>query len=181
MRVSANPRVEREQQLYDVAENQAGYFTAAQAKELGFSYRAQHHHAHQGTWLNQGWGIYRLRNYPNTPGEQLVRLALWSRNRVGETQAVVSHETAVRIYEISDVMPSKIHLSVPKSFRKPPPKGVVLHKTHLDPEEICVRHGYQITTPLRTLLDVANSDLSPEHLMAAVTEALEKGLSKGSG
>jgi hypothetical protein len=33
-----------------------------------------------------------------------------------------------------------------------------------------------VTTPLRTLLDVADGPLSQEHLDAAVGEALERGL-----
>ena len=54
----------REQQLFEVADTQAGYFTAAQALETGFSYRAQHHHKAQGRWLDKGFGIFRLRDYP---------------------------------------------------------------------------------------------------------------------
>jgi len=33
-----------------------------------------------------------------------------------------------------------------------------------------------VTTPLRTLLDIANSPISPEHLSGAVRDALERGL-----
>jgi hypothetical protein len=35
--------------LYQVAEGQAGYFTAAQAREAGYSHAAQHYHAKVGT------------------------------------------------------------------------------------------------------------------------------------
>ena len=38
------------------------------------------------------------------------------------------------------------------------------------------RYGYQVTTPLRTIVDVAESALSQEHLDSAVREALEQGL-----
>ncbi len=36
--------------------------------------------------------------------------------------------------------------------------------------------GYRVTTPLRTLLDVAASPLSQEHLDKAVVQALERGM-----
>lgn len=162
--------------LYDVAERQSGYFTAAQALEAGYSYASQHYHHKAGNWLRDGWGIYRLARYPHTPGEELVRLMLWSRDRAGETQAVVSHDTALQAYELSDVLPVETHLTVPKRFRKEPPEGVVLHRVDLSEGEVRERDGYWITTPLRTLFDVAASSLSPEHLEAATTEALEKGL-----
>lgn len=91
-------------------------------------------------------------------------------------QALASHATALRVYELSDVMPAKIHLGVPKDFRKRAPKGVMLHKSELTQGDIAFRDGYRITTPLRALLDVANSPLSPEHLASALQEALERGL-----
>lgn len=162
--------------LFAIADEQAGYFTAQQAQAAGYSYASQSYHLKQGHWLNEGWGLFRLRDYPTTPDEQLVRLMLWSRDREGKQQAVVSHDTALRVYKLSDVMPSKIHLSVPKGFRKDAPSGVVLYKAALPSEDIQRRDGYRITTPLRTLLDVADSALSPEHLNQAVEEALAQGL-----
>jgi hypothetical protein len=86
-------------------------------------------------------------------------------------------QTNVRLHELTDLMPDRIHLSVPKGFRKRPPKGVVLHKTRLEEGDVEDRRGYRVTTPLRTILDVARSlRVSPEHLEAAVAEALGRGL-----
>lgn len=166
----------REQQLFEIADTQAAYFTAAQALEVGFTYRAQHHYKAQGRWLDRGFGIFRLRDYPWSENEELARLTLWSRTKQGIPQAVVSHETALRLYELSDLMPSKVHLTVPKGFRKAAPGGVVLHKAEVQPGETELREGFQVTRPLRTLLDAAASFSSPEHLEQATLEALERGL-----
>jgi hypothetical protein len=65
---------------------------------------------------------------------------------------------------------------VPRGFRKRVPVGCVLHKANLAAHEVESRTGYRVTTPLRTLLDVADHPLSQEHLNAAVREALERGL-----
>lgn len=167
---------ERKQQLFALADQQSGYFTAAQARELGYSDRLIHHHKASGNWREVGWGLYRLRDYPSSPEEDLVRLYLWSRDKQGNPQAVVSHDTALALYELSDLMPSGYHLSVPPGFRKAPPPGVVLHKAVLEPSEVDWRGGYHITTPLRTLLDAARSGLSPEHIAEASKQALERGL-----
>lgn len=166
----------RAHELFLLADQQAGYFSAGQANTLGYSGRLHHYHRQQGHWLEVDRGLFRLRDYPVTPDEELVKLSLWSRNLKGQPQAVVSHETALRVYDLSDLMPSKIHLSVPKAFRKTPPNGVVLHKISLEPHEVETRAGFQITTPLKTLIDLAKAQISPEHLESATQQALERGL-----
>jgi predicted transcriptional regulator of viral defense system len=172
MDTQADPRA----RLYDVAEQQSGYFTASQALEAGYSRASQHYHQKVGNWRREGHGIYRLDRFPHMPDEHYVRLMLWSRDRAGNIQAVVSHETALQAYELSDVMPAKIHLTVPKGFRKQPPPGVKLYRQDLPASDVTERDGYRITTPLRTLLDTAASALSAEHLASAVQDALEQGL-----
>jgi predicted transcriptional regulator of viral defense system len=168
---------DRSDRLFEVADRQAGYFTARQAREAGYDYRLQHYHRERGNWIPAGHGLYRLRQYPEAEDEELVRLSLWSRDRSGRPQAVVSHETALGLHDLTDLMPGLVHLSVPKSFRKKPPKGIVLHKSRFDEGDVEDRRGYRVTTPLRTILDIARSPrVSPEHLEAAVAEALERGL-----
>lgn len=169
-------RNEARSKLFEIADGQAGYFTGQQALEAGYSHASQTYHLKQNHWRDEGWGIFRLRDYPLGDHEQYVQLSLWSRDRQGRPQGVVSHETALSLYELSDVMPSDIHLTVPKHFRKRIPKGLVLHRGCLEQEDIEPRHGFSVTTPLRTLLDVAEGSLSPEHLGKAVEDALSKGL-----
>jgi predicted transcriptional regulator of viral defense system len=165
------------QKLYEIASTQGGYFTSAQALDIGYSYFQQHYHTQRGTWLKIERGIYRIRDYPPGEREDLIRLTLWSHNQNGESQAVVSHESALSIHQMSDIMPNRIHLTVPKhGFRKEPPAGVVLHRDNLASDEVEQRHGYQVTTPIRTLLDVAVSPLSQEHINQAVKDALDRGL-----
>jgi len=162
--------------LYEIAASQGGYFSAAQAREAGYTYRQQHFHRTRGHWHLIDRGIFRLRDFPFGEREDLVRWSLWSRNRQGVSQAVVSHETALTVHELSDVMPARVHLTVPKRFRKKARSGCVLHFGSLAEAEIELRVGYLVTTPLRTLLDIAESAVSQEHLDAAVREALERGL-----
>lgn len=162
--------------LYPIAAAQGGYFTAAQARQVGYAYSQQHFHVSRGNWLKIDRGLFRLRDFPPGEREDLIRWSLWSRNQKSVPQAVVSHDTALTVHELSDAMPAQIHLTVPPGFRKNVPPGCVLHKAVLTHEEIEPRTGYQVTTPLRTLLDVADSPLSQEHLNRAVRDALERGL-----
>ena len=162
--------------LYEVAAMQAGYFTAAQALDIGYAYSQQHFHVARGNWLRVDRGLFRLRDFPAGEREDLVRWSLWSRNREGIVQAVVSHETALVVHELGDVMPARIHLTVPPSFQRGIPPGCVIHRDELASGDTEVHDGYQVTTPLRTLLDVAESPLSQEHLNDAVRDALTRGL-----
>lgn len=167
---------ENAQALYQVADAQGGYFTAAQARQAGYAYSQQHFHVERGNWQRVDRGLFRLRDYPPGEREDLIRWSLWSRNQKGVPQAVVSHDTALSVHELSDVMPARVHLTAPPGFRKRVPPGCVLHKGRLASSDVEARPGFQVTTPLRTLLDVADSPLSQEHLDAAVREALERGL-----
>ena len=162
--------------LFQVASDQGGYFSATQALQVGYAYSQQHFHIARGNWIRVDHGIFRLRDYPPGGREDLIHLSLWSHNRQGERQAVVSHHTALAVHELSDLMPAQIHLTVPSRFRKGTPRGCVLHKATLPEDDVEQRIGYSVTTPLRTLLDVAATPLSQEHLNKAVEDALERGL-----
>lgn len=163
--------VERADRLYAIAEDQQGYFTSADARSLGYDYPHQHFHVRRGNWVRVDHGIYRLKKFPAAEHEDLMRWWLWSRKK-----AVISHETAAAVYELADILPSKVHLTVPPGFRKKSPKALVLHKARLNASEIEKRNGFPLTTPLRTIVDLARTRLDPERLSATVRDAIQKGL-----
>jgi len=80
------------------------------------------------------------------------------------------------IHELGDVMPGRIHLTVSPGFRKKIPGGCIPHKAMLQPDEIEHRRGFNITTPLRTLLDVANGPISQDLLEGAIRDAFMRGI-----
>ena len=129
---------ENAEALYKVAAEQGGYFTAAQAREAGYAYSQQHYHRTRGHWQRIDRGIFRLRDFPPGEREDLIRWSLWSRDQKGVPQAVVSHETALTVHELSDVMPAYVHLTVPRGFRKRVPAGCVLHLATLTEGEMQV-------------------------------------------
>jgi predicted transcriptional regulator of viral defense system len=162
--------------LAAVASGQGGYFTTKQAIEAGYGYKHLDYHETAGNFERVEHGLYRLPTLPRAEHDELIRLSLWSRNRQDEPQAVVSHESALVLHELSELLPDRIHLTVPRSFRKPAPRGCVLHKAVLAEKDIEEREGFFVTTPLRTLLDVAESGVSEEQLTKAVKDAIDRGL-----
>lgn len=99
--------------LFAVAEAQGGFFTAKQAETAGFDRTNHAYHVRSGKWAREYRGIYRLKQYPLAPESDLILLSLWSRGRDDEPQGVYSHETALRIFDLSDNMPAKLHMTVP--------------------------------------------------------------------
>ncbi len=161
--------------LTAIAADQGGYFTAKQAQHAGYDYPHLEYHLKARNFQRIGHGLYRLPAFPQSDHDDLIRFSLWSRNRDDEPQAVVSHESALVLHELSEVLPGWTHLTVPPTFRKQPPRGCVLHKTPRGAPEVEKREGFRVTSPIRTLLDSA-ATISQEQLAKAVGEAIARGL-----
>jgi predicted transcriptional regulator of viral defense system len=165
--------------LFSIAEGQQGYFTTSQAREAGYQDATHPYHVRTGEWVREWRGIYRLALFPNQPESHYVLWALWSRDRKQKVQGVFSHQTALSMHDLTDVMPAKIHLTVPESFRRsaPIPGVLVLHRGSIPEFDRETRQGFTVTRTLRTLLDVLESGrmLEPE-LLAAGKEALKRGV-----
>ncbi len=164
------PRQDLRRALHAVAFQQAGYFTAAQALEAGYSYQAQKYHVDAGNWVRVDRALFRLPEWPTDPDDIFVRWTLWSAGR-----GIVSHDSALAVHGLSDLDPVRVHLSVPPGFRAVDER-VELHVGETSEDEREVRRGWAMTTPLRTLVDAASSDLSQEHVDRAVADALRLGL-----
>ena len=169
--------LESEHNMRMIASRQQGYFTTMQACDAGYSYAAQYHQVAAGNWIREARGVYLLSDFPIGERPDLVLWSLWSRDRQGSPQGVYSHETAMSIYELSDVMPVKLHMTVPMSFRKSAkiPDILIIHRASLSPADIQLMDGYSITRPLRTISDVAET-ISSYLLEQAIRQALRRGL-----
>lgn len=161
--------------LFHVASGQAGYFTAEQARGCGYSRALLSHYAKSGRFIRVGHGLYRLREYPSSPREHV--LAAWL--AVGKHVAVVSHESALDLLGLSDIIPDAVHLTVPRSRRSLPSAwGVKIHTTErpIAPSERWEREGIAITSPTRSILDAAEKGADPDQIELAVVQAVERGL-----
>jgi predicted transcriptional regulator of viral defense system len=161
--------------LFELASEQGGYFTAAQARARGFSKALLAHHAKSGRFLRVRQGLYRLREYPSSPREDVI--AAWL--ATGKEVAVVSHESALEILGLSDVVPEIVHITVPRAmrYRSASPR-VAIHTTtrRLGKSEVVVRNGIRLTAAERTIIDAAEAGTAPEQIIAAVDQALDRGM-----
>ncbi len=166
-----------QREIAALAASQGGYFTAKQADALGYERRRLAYHVTAGNFERVDRGLYRLPSLPASEQDDLIRASFWSRDRSDAPQAVVSHRTALALHGLSDLFAVAIHLTVPPGFRKRPPRGWVLHRAEIDPADAEEREGFRVTTPLRTLVDVADSDeVGDDELAKAVRDAVGRGI-----
>jgi predicted transcriptional regulator of viral defense system len=160
--------------LYEVASAQAGYFTAADARETGFSLPLLQHHLHAGRVERAQRGVFRLVNFPSSEEEGLVPTWLWSRR-----EGTFSHQTALALHQLSDALPSKLHLTVPTAWKKrriKVPRDVVLYFADLQNDDRAWRGPVQVTSPLRTVTDCTVDAVAPDLVEQAKRQGFRRGL-----
>jgi len=166
--------------LFEIAIGQQGYFTYKQAIEAGYLPSSTIFHVKAENWIKEKVrGVYRLAQFPPQDRPDLVLWALWSANRKGIVQGVYSHETALSIYELTDIMPAKFHMTVPRLFRKSSriPPNIVLHRANIKPQDIRKMQGYCVTTPAKTIVDMLEAGtMHSRDISEALRQAIKSGL-----
>ena len=156
--------------LYQIAEAQAGYFTSAQARSAGFSTSLVTYHTRTGHFERVAPRVYRLAHFPASPHEDLF--VAWLRTGLA---SVVSHDSALALYELSDALPAQIHITAPRTTSRRRP-GIRLHTNRLEQDDVTRYAGLPVTTVPRTIADVAITGLADELVLQAIEQALARGL-----
>ena len=170
---------EAARRLFEIAEQQQGFFTTKQAKTAGFAENTHPYHVQVGNWIREYRGIYRLALFPTADRPDLVLWALWSRNRDEEVEGVYSHQTALTLYDLSDLNPAKLHMTVPTDFRRNSdiPRILVLHYADLPESDVQNAQGFKFTRPLRTILDLIEADtVQRNFIRQALRQSIDRGL-----
>lgn len=149
-------RREWDTKLFGIAEAQLGYFSTAQAREVGINPIRLLQLAKSDDIERASRGVYRLTRFPISPLGQYMEATLWPQVRRRNVWAVLSHESALSLYELSDVSPSKVHVTLPPSMRirRTVPRHLVMHRAVLEPRDVRIVEGIRVTTPERTIQDV---------------------------
>ena len=163
-------RQDLRRRLAQLAAAQSGHFTAQQALALGYSYAAQKHHADRGNWVRVERGIYRLPEWPVGAHDDLVRWSLWA-----PEGAAISHDSAASFHDLGDLNPADVHITVPRRFRGAAP-GVRFHVAPLGEGDVSPFGGFRVTTPRRTIADLAEGAIGLDQLGTLVADAVDRGL-----
>ena len=159
--------------LLELAADQHGYFTTVQAQEEGVSAGTVGTMFRRGTIDRVSYGVYRFVHFPATELSPFMEAVLWPYQTIG----VLSHESALRLYSLSDVNPAKLHITLPLGFRvrRQIPEYLSIHGSDLEPGDRHIWEGIPVTTPRRTIADCTAASLGP----ALIGQALEEGVRRG--
>lgn len=157
--------------LLATAAAQHGYFTTAQAAEHGISRRALTWRTHQGSAERVGHGLYRLSHWPIDAADELYGLQALA------PFGTFSHQTALTLLGLTDIIPSTIHFTIPETSRLRPRPGVTLHRSrHGAITNRALRDGLWVSTARRALLDAARGGADPDQLISAARDARERAM-----
>lgn len=160
--------------LYEVAAAYEGHFNTAQAAEAGYSPQLLAKYLRNGRITRIRRAVYRIVHFPAGEHEDLAVLWLWS-----EQTGVFGLETALALHELSDVLPARVHMILPRSWRRRRlhvPDGLVLDYADLEDTDRTWCGSVPVTTPARTLRDCAAANVAPDLVRQALAEGMDRGL-----
>ncbi|MDQ1374491.1 MAG: hypothetical protein QOJ09_1829 [Actinomycetota bacterium] len=152
-----------------VAKGQYGLFSRAQGLERGASQDMLDSALGSERVTHEAEGVYGLPGWPESWWREVWRALLAT-----GPDAVVSHETAAAIHGLTNFPRGRIVLTTAHGDHHWHGLADMRQSTDLRPEHVRIRDGLPVTTPVRTLFDLA-AVTGRERLAVAVEDAHTTG------
>ncbi len=142
-----------------LAAAQRGLVTVAQAREVGVGRSARRHRVTKGVLHPILPSVLALGSPVLQPlGAETAALLYAGEN------TVVSHDSAAALWGLTG-HPSFVAITVIDRTVKSQPRVPVHRVPALDLRDVCIQHGLPVTSPARTLIDCAASELPLDRLL----------------
>jgi hypothetical protein len=145
---------------------QRGYVARRQLFALGENRHAIDYRVKIGRLLPDFAGVYAVGHRPKDPLDRAYGAVL----ACGD-EAVLSHASAASLWGIYRRWEKPFHVTAPSGHAR---QGIVAHRATLHPRDRTRQLGLPVTSPARTLLDLA-PDLTAKALTRAVNDLLRQG------
>jgi predicted transcriptional regulator of viral defense system len=157
-------------ELADLANEQYGFLTPDDARERDIDPVNLVRMFQRGHLERRATGVYRMRLVPASSLDAYMEAVLWPGRGV---RGVLSHETALDLYGLSDVNPAKIDITLPRShrIRREVPASYRIHHDELTRDDVTAFEGIPIVTPARAIRQAAATKLGP----ALIGQAIDHG------
>jgi len=164
-------------ELLPLAEQHDGLVTATQARALGIADSVLARLTQRGKLERVARGVYRIPYFPADRLSQYREAVLWARASHGPEHVALSHETALGVYGISDVNPSRVRMTVPKAarLRRQKPKWIAIHRGDLALADVTMHEGLPVTTVAKSVLDVMSETGRMGLARQAIKDARKEG------
>jgi predicted transcriptional regulator of viral defense system len=162
----------RYKQLAERAAENYGYLTGQDAREMGVAMGTLNALARRGQLDRVDHGIYRVPLVPPGRLDQYKLATLWPDGR-----GVISHESALDLYGISDVNPAKLHVTVPRTYRthRKIPALYVLHREEVADVDRGSVEGIAVVSVAKAIRQVHEYHLRVSLVEQAIDDAEREG------
>ena len=142
----------------EIAARQEGLISTEQLRELGIGRSGVHERVRRG-WLHPYWrGVYSVGHTRLSPRARLWAAVL---ARGGPEAALLGYSAAAAPWELMAIPSGRIDVITLRHSHST--KAIRVHRTTLASEDITEIDGLPLTTPTRTLIDLADQ-LTPHRL-----------------
>ncbi|MGH2878499.1 MAG: type IV toxin-antitoxin system AbiEi family antitoxin domain-containing protein [Solirubrobacteraceae bacterium] len=161
-------------ELAEAAADRFGLLTVDDAKQAGYRPKTVVTLAERGQLERISRGVYRVPFLPGGEMQAYMAAALWPQGVHG----VLTNETALDLWDVSDVNPAKIHIAVPRAHRpqRDIPKAYVIHREDLDLADITAIEGVPVVRLARAIRQCAELHVGRDLLEQAVRHGRSRGL-----
>ena len=134
----------------EIAARQHGRVTTAQLRACGFGNGSIEKAVAAGRLHRVHTGVYAVGHLAPS------RLGDWHAAVLAcGSEAVLSHRSAATLFNVRDGVGPRIDVTIPSGGRKRP--GIAIHRARLEPWERTTWQGIPVTSPARTLVDLAHT------------------------
>jgi predicted transcriptional regulator of viral defense system len=146
-----------EDTLREVAAEHEGLFTSREAEEAGIARTLVVQLKNRGRLERLAQGLYRFPNWPTTRLQQYHEAILWPQAHRTLEYAAISHDSALELYDLTQLNPAVVHVSLPKKTRieRSPPSWMRLHFSDVPQDDRRWEHGVPIVSIPRAIEDIA--------------------------
>jgi hypothetical protein len=151
-----------------------GYFTRADVRAAGASDAVLDALLVEKKAEEVADDIYHFTHFPHADREDLV--VLWLQT---DRRGVISHETALHLHDLCDILPSNLHVTVPPGWTprdRQLAADVEIRYGEVPEADLRWLGPVPYTGPLRTVRDCIEVGVSPELIEQAVAEGIRRGL-----
>jgi hypothetical protein len=141
-------------------------FSAAQAAQVGIGHHQLSWAARHGYLRRVRYGVYAVRGVPLSAWEDIVAAAL-----AAGPGAAISHSSAAAVHRLYCAAPGPPELTLSSASQRRLGAVVTHRRVKLPPEDVVEIYGVLVTSPARTLVDLAGR-LTPVVLERTLDEGL---------
>lgn len=162
--------------LWDVAVDQYGYVTTADARRLGIAPVELAKLAARNALANVSHGVYRFPEWPTSANDHLMEAVLWAK----DPTAVLSHDTALDVLDLCDINPTTVHINVSGHKypirRVDPPPHLVIHYDDLTDAQRAWWEQIPTVTPVTAIEQGIRTRVRSDLLRQAIDTAQRRGM-----